>query len=1053
MNPSHPALKVPASRGPENILPLALLSLLLASGVGCFRATGIQRSSLAGVEIPAIGGDRPAGMKAESSAGDYYLGNDFVELAIDGTPFGSGQPVAGAASGGSIIDVSFIGLDTSYKRVSMPGDMLDRLTPVVNQDPDLPFVFDHFTPVAGISDSSIQMTGYLLDTKHKLTGATWDSVGRVQGATVSHKVTLGKTEHFFYTLETTVTNGGSGTLSVQSLGDFLYQVGGGLRVVVPADGDANGASLPPGAWGVQLPGSDFTRPLTSSVRAGMAGFIGVESAAEALDFHTSLGLLSLDADHVLVASDAQDALAENRPIFPQRVVVGSLPSGNLGPGQSLTYKRKLYIVGGPSFGASSSAGYAPLRTTGLFNLMMSDRATTAKQDLGRILYTTFGSAETGGAFQYEVRFERNLGSDANPVWHLERVDWRETADNHSSPRSRSSDLEATYLPTGKYRMILRNRNQSFTQTLFTNAADPTIRPDLATALIVDKTLGFNVIELLAPERGDVMSPTSPSGNQLIGSKVVYHSFSARTKDIVTGNFQPLRFTFVGQGSTPDLSVQRLRGLAGVFDPVLKGKVIVQANSGSYQFLAGNQLFGSGFVFDGLPESSSAAVSFPLGKYTAFANRGPLSYLDSLAIDASAVPGSGQAFSHQLIITPAPLPSGWTAFDVPGPSQATGGGMLPAEKLSSALAENVSVVGLLENDRFTDAAQTYNDFVLEFNLLGLDASYRTATGTDPLTFGARSTTLTQDGVASAFFTPVPRIERNHGAKSSTGWNLADFIKQSEGSYVVVQRPRGPNGLFTLRSFNPAVLLGTGVNAWWNATGPLSQGTTEGSFNALELLRAEGFSGSNPDPWFTEFKAVRRDWFALLNQQTPANFTKGLGLSSGLYSLDTPVGLARTYLKIGSAIPTETDLSSVLNALKSGAAVASTGPLLDVTVNSAGPGGTTNGASVNVSINLYAPGWVPVDEVRIIVNGQVIQTLDPSTFGSGSDFRQRSISVPLTLPVAKDAWIVVEAGVSLGQSGPYRPGTPWAKIQKGMYPIAITNPIFVDVNGGGYLPPGL
>lgn len=400
-----------------------------------------------------------------------------------------------------------------------------------------------------------------------------------------------------------------------------------------------------------------------------------------------------------------------------------------------------------------------------------------------------------------------------------------------------------------------------------------------------------------------------------------------------------------------------------------------------------------------------------------------------------------------------MPSGWIAFDVPGPSQATGGGMLPCEKLSSALAENVSVVGLLENDRFEDAEQVYKDFVLEFNLLGLDASYRTAIGTDPLTFGARSTTLTQDGVASAFFTPTPRVERNRGAKASQGWNLADFIKQAEGSYVVVQRPRGPQGLFTLHSFNPTVPLGTGVNAWWNGTGPLSQGVTVGSFNALELLRAEGFSASNPDSWFTEFKAVRRDWFALLNQQTPTNFTKGLGLSSALYSLDTPVGLARTYLKLGTAVPTETDLSGVQNALKSGAAVASTGPLLDVSINGTGPGGTVTGVSQNLSITLYAPAWVPVDEVRIIVNGQVVQTLDPSTFSQGSDFRQRSTSVSLNLPAAKDAWIVVEAGVPLGQTGAYRASTPWSKIQKGMYPIAITNPIFVDVNGGGYLPPGL
>ncbi|MDE3245599.1 MAG: hypothetical protein KGN80_05890, partial [Acidobacteriota bacterium] len=296
MNQKRRALSALAFRRPQPsnfMVPAIALTLILGAGLGCFRATGIQRGSLAAVEIPVIGGDRPAGMKADAAAGDYYLGNDFVELALDGTPFGTGEAVAGAASGGSIIDLSYIGLDTSFKRVSIPGDMLDRLTPVANQDPELPMVFDHFTPVSGNGVASIQMTGYLLDTQHKLSGASWDSAGRVQGLTVSHQVTLGQTDRF-YTLETTVTNGGAGSVSVQNLGDFLYQIGGGLRIVVPADADAAGASLPPSAWGAQIPGSDFAHPLTSSVRAGMVGFIGAEPAAETLDSHTSLGILPLD---------------------------------------------------------------------------------------------------------------------------------------------------------------------------------------------------------------------------------------------------------------------------------------------------------------------------------------------------------------------------------------------------------------------------------------------------------------------------------------------------------------------------------------------------------------------------------------------------------------------------------------------------------------------------------------------------------------------------------------------------------------------------------------
>ena len=59
--------------------------------------------------------------------------------------------------------------------------------------------------------------------------------------------------------------------------------------------------------------------------------------------------------------------------------------------------------------------------------------------------------------------------------------------------------------------------------------------------------------------------------------------------------------------------------------------------------------------------------------------------------------------------------------------------------------------------------------------------------------------------------------------------------------------------------------------------------------------------------------------------------------------------------------------------------------------------------------------------------------------------------LALPAGKSAWIVVEAGVPLNTTGAYKAGTPWNQIMRGIYPIAVTNPIFVDVTGSGYTAP--
>jgi hypothetical protein len=112
-----------------------------------------------------------------------------------------------------------------------------------------------------------------------------------------------------------------------------------------------------------------------------------------------------------------------------------------------------------------------------------------------------------------------------------------------------------------------------------------------------------------------------------------------------------------------------------------------------------------------------------------------------------------------------------------------------------------------------------------------------------------------------------------------------------------------------------------------------------------------------------------------------------------------------------------------------------------------------ATANVAISVYRRNWMPVDEIRIVVNGQVVSYMDPSTFTQPTDETQpwtRTVAVPMPT-TGTGAWIVVEAGVKETQTGPYMAGTPWHEIMRGIYPIAVTNPIFVDVTGHGYTHP--
>ena len=1041
------------SSGLSHLRLLVPLSLVLAAGgMGCFRATGLSRPAVAVEEIPATGGDRIGGLKATAGPGDFFIGNDSVQLAVDGAAFGDRDGQFGAPSGGAVLDVGTISLDQSFHRISMPTDLLERLGPVANQDPELPLVFDRYTPGTNNNSVQLDMQGYLLDPKGKL-GAATDSQGRVTGVSVIHRITLNKGETFF-TLETTLTNNSGGALSVRNLGDYLSQRGGGFRFVVPAVSTFTGAQLT--TWGVEIPGSDFTAPLTSSVVAPMVALMGAESAGNTVDSHSSLGLLPLDVDSVLVASDPQHALTENRPRFPGRLVVGSPAVANLAGGQSLNYRRRLYILGGPSYSA-----VLPAQATSVFSEMAQARAGFRSEDMGFLAYSSFGTALRGGPLQTEYRFERytytgtvpfDPSNSTNPAnqpenWHLERVEWRESTDITSINGAIGMLLPAIPDPTTglsqRYRISARNSlQQGAPLYLGTNALDST-RDKLPTPITPSKTQIWQVAEALSPERADV---TDSAGN-VIRSKQTPHGFSARQAGTLEyGGLNPLRLTFQGIG-VPDPNMQRLRQLSSVYSEIYKGKIGIGSNLGAYQYTAGNQVFGTAFG----ATAASTIMYFPPGDYLAYATRGPMSDLDSLPVNAH----DGQLnTSHGFVVTPPTLPSGWTAFDVPAPTQATTGGFNPGELLSSAVAEGIQVVARTEEDVLTDPTGLRSEFRGEIDIPAVSDAQRAPLGSDPFVVGARSAAL-GDGFTTALFTPAPNTDRNGGARPSKGWNLAEFITQAEGGYTIVHQPRGVKGLFTVRGFDRTVPLGTGLNSWWTQTGPASLGKRMGDFDALELLRAEGCNPADPTAWYAEFANVRADWFALLNQQTPAAFTKGLGLSAARFSLDTPVGHARTYLKVGATLDQST-LGPVLAALQSGAAVASTGPLLDVSINGIGPGGLVPGpaVSVSLSISLYAPGWVPVDEVRVIVNGSApIQVPLASFVASTTDARLRKATVTVPMPTGKDAWLVVEAGVARTQTGPYLVGTPWNKIMKGIYPIAVTNPIFVDVTGGGYTPPGL
>ena len=1076
---SLPPSNEPGCHGGRRRAPLLLVAALPLLVTGCYRSTGLSRQPMVAEVIPETGGDRVPGMKSVAGPGDYFVGNDFLEVAVDGTPFLStlSQPMAGARSGGGIVDAGYVVLDTSFRRVSAPSDMVNRMTPVVNQDPNLQMVFTSFTTANPGGTAYLVMQGALLDPAHAITGATWDGNNLVQGVTITHTLSLGELDHFL-TLQTILTNNTGVTLGIQNVGDALLQPDkSGFRFAIPATFDLNGNVLGT-RWGMQIPGSDFTRPLATAVLAPEVGLLGTELGADTMDAHVALGFMPMDADNFAVTSDPQDVFTELRPLVAPRLVVGSLPvPAGLAANTSITHNRRLYFMGGQSSSPASPSG-----TTALFNMMDADKNLSLRpRPFGYFQFSMAGSAQRQGPVPCEIRIERNLGTSGSPLWQLQRVEWMEPANSIATPGALPASTLNVVLPVGTYRVVARNATYEYTKTEFTNSwvnpanpADDLVRY-LPAPVVIQPSIPFvaSGSDVVCPEAASIMD----NQGYPVTSLYSLQFFSSHERDAPAGNLQPLRFTFVGTNGTPDPVLRRMINVDSIFNAANRGPgLVTPATAGQYQFRGGNSMFGTGFTgvvnsefnwFPNPPLGSSAQYT-----YTAYGTRGPLSYLESAPVTVF----QGQtANTHPFLVFPMGLPTGWTSFDLPGPSQATTGGYGQAEKLVSAMAEGVQVVAATDMDLQVDPVLMYNNYQYGYTTPVLSTAQRIASlsdilrlastnGMDPFVVGARSSNLSGFGGVTALFTPTPTASRFGGARPSTDWTLADFLTQAGGGFNVVNRPCGPQGLFTLMAFDPTVALGQGTNAWWLGQGTQSFGQSNGGFDGLELLHAEGLNSSDPTLWFQEFLRVRSAWFAILNQQTPTKFTKGLGCSGALYSLDTPVGLARTYLKAN--VFDELDLNSVLSALQAGAAVASTGPFLDVSIGTAGPGGFVAGpaATVTLNVNLTMTDWMPVDELRVIVNGiQVPVTLNgqqytsvppsaltPST--SATTLFTGTLTVPMPT-AATGAWVVVEAGVPLATQGPYRAGTPWNQIMKGMYPIAVTNPIFVDVTGTGYTAPGL
>ncbi len=168
-------------------------------------------------------------------------------------------------------------------------------------------------------------------------------------------------------------------------------------------------------------------------------------------------------------------------------------------------------------------------------------------------------------------------------------------------------------------------------------------------------------------------------------------------------------------------------------------------------------------------------------------------------------------------------------------------------------------------------------------------------------------------------------------------------------------------------------------------PAPDGTRAIDFDVIEVM--------NGDKWL-QYLTTRDDFHWLLRQGERRTATA----NSDTHGPDELAGMPHNYVRVGRGWR---DTRVLDEALRAGRSFGTTGPLIArFTANGATAGDTVSAPSGRVLIeyDVVSAPWVPVDEVRLLVNGEVVRVPHD---GTGK----------IELTLSRDAFVTLEAGAPL------------------------------------------
>jgi hypothetical protein len=170
-----------------------------------------------------------------------------------------------------------------------------------------------------------------------------------------------------------------------------------------------------------------------------------------------------------------------------------------------------------------------------------------------------------------------------------------------------------------------------------------------------------------------------------------------------------------------------------------------------------------------------------------------------------------------------------------------------------------------------------------------------------------------------------------------------------------------------------------------------------------------------------------------------------------------GYFRNFIASPTDDPAAIDTMQVVRASERGNVVVSTGPFLSVEATTTTDDGkvlkaipgedlAASGGEVDLAIRVQCPNWFDVNRVQVLLNGRPDKELNFTRRTTPDRFTNDTVrfEAKLRVPLKTDTHVIVATigeGLELGPvMGPNFAGK--------LPPVAVANPIFVDVDGGGF-----